>query len=207
MPYSQFSGAGQPGAMPYQATGYAADPTMIQQQLAQNQQATQANQWNKQFQFGVNKWNDIAGMLKGAFGTGFGAGGVATPNIMTPINTSPIWNPQQIQAKQNQIYGQGQAQLGTSLRDIGNQAAAAGRGAMSPFASAMGQAAKGMQNMASQAAATNWDQQAAQMNAQQIAQTQQMRANQAAAQGQLQVEAQKPLWAYRNSLIGALAGA
>jgi hypothetical protein len=34
-----------------------------------------------------------------------------------------------------------------------------------------------------------------------------MRANQAAAQGQLQVEAQKPLWAYRNSLIGALAGA
>src|SRR5438552_132069 len=81
------------------------NPDMFAGFQMQQQRALQEKLGLAPIQWAKEKFNAILPMLTGALGASGGLGGVPVPNATTPINTSPIWNPQQIQGRVNQMRG------------------------------------------------------------------------------------------------------
>ena len=180
-----------------------ADPRIsgaqFQRGLAQQKELALAPlDWAKQ------RFNTILPMLQGAIG---GMGGAPGANVPVPqITAGPVFSDQQIQQQVNQARGATDAGTATQQRNVAQNLAGRGFGSNSPLQQALqtNLGAMGRQTGAEQE--TNIRLGAAQQNAQQKLASQQAAAQAQLGAAQIGVEAQRPWWQYRTSLLGALAG-
>jgi len=194
------SGMGAPNVY-----GYGADPSMISQNLAQQQMGLEKQLAGQQLDWQKQKWGQIFPLLSG--GLNAMRQGMPGANIPVPqITAGPTYSDQQIQQQKNLIGSQAQGDIGTQQKQIAQSTAGRGFGANSPLQQALSTEAAGMGRAGERQAQTQAGLTMAQQNAQQKLASQQAAAQAQLGAAQIGVEAQRPWWQLQSSLIGALAG-
>lgn len=166
--------------------------------------ATQLTEADKMQRF--NQIFSILGPLSGRIG----AGGVYTPggtnSPAPPITTGPVLNPQQIQQQVNQSNANVDKSTGTNIQHMQNDVGGRGFGSNSPLSMALAQGYQNQGLATRTGNETNLRLNAAQMNSNNLLNTQQALSNQWQQGNQLQINRQTPYIQQQTALLQSLAG-